>query len=107
MKKEQKKVIKKFKCNNCSYESKSEQGLRVHIARKHTINKVENQKSCEICDETFQTEKELRKHVKGHYYYMAKFNCVDCDFVGTNEYTMEVHNGKYHTDVFSVVYVNT
>ena len=38
--------------------------------------------------------------MKGHNDQVAKFKCVDCEFVGTNEYTMEVHIGKYHTDVF-------
>ena len=41
--------------------------------------------------------------MKGHNYQVAKFKCVDCEFVGTNEYTMEVHIGKYHTDVFECV----
>ena len=42
MTKDKEKVMKKFKCTNWNYEFKSD-----HIARKHTINKFDNSKSCE------------------------------------------------------------
>ena len=61
---------------------------------------MEDSKSCEFCDEKFETVKDCKKHMKSHSYQVAKFKCVDCEFVGTNEYSMEVHNGKCHTDNF-------
>ena len=38
--------------------------------------------------------------MKGHSYQTAKFKCVNCEFVGTNDYTMDVHSGKDHSDNF-------
>ena len=33
-----------------------------------------------------------------HSYKYVKFKCEDCNFGGENKYTMEVHNGKSHTN---------
>ena len=89
-----------MKCTNCDYESTSEQGLKVHFARKHTANKLESSSTCELCDKKFDSAEKLKRHVKSYSYQDAKFKCVDCNFVGTNDMTMEVHNGKFHTDIF-------
>ena len=91
---------KKVSCTKCDYTSSSEQGLRIHSARKHTVNKEESSNVCELCDKKFDTVKILRNHMKSHSYQDAKYKCVDCDFVGTNDMTMDVHTGKYHTDIF-------
>ena len=61
---------------------------------------MEDPKLCELCDKKFETVKELRKHMKSHSYKNAQYKCVEFDFLGTNEYTMEVHNGKDHSDNF-------
>ena len=45
---------------------------------------MESSSTCELFDKKFDT----------------KFKFVDCNFVGTNDMTMEVHNGKFHTDIF-------
>ena len=42
----------------------------------------------------------LQKKVQHHCYKKSTCKCKDCDFVGENEYTMEVHIGKYHSDNF-------
>ena len=42
----------------------------------------------------------MKKHLQTHSYKKANFKCVDCEFVGTNEETMEVHIGKTHADIF-------
>ena len=42
----------------------------------------------------------IKKKVQHHCYKRSTFKCKDCDFVGENEYTMEVHIGKYHSDNF-------
>ena len=44
----EKKKKKIFKCTNCNYESSSDQGLKIHIARKHTVNKLETSSICEL-----------------------------------------------------------
>ena len=49
---------------------------------------------------SFENAKEMKKHLQTHSYKKANFKCVDCEFVGTNEETMEVHIGKTHADIF-------
>ena len=36
--------------------------------------------------------------MKIHSYKEAKFKCEECDFIGENEHTMDVHIGKVHSD---------
>merc|ERR1712129_411012 len=54
--------------------------------------------SCELCNETIDNVKEKKKHMLSHSYKSAVFQCEDCNFVGENKYTMEVHSGKNHTN---------
>jgi hypothetical protein len=43
---------------------------------------------------------DLKKHCITHTYKQATYKCDESDFVGQNEVTMEVHNGKYHFEKF-------
>jgi uncharacterized C2H2 Zn-finger protein len=56
--------------------------------------------NCERCDEMFESEKDLKKHMKRHSYKLATWKCVECDFVGGCEETMHVHVGKQHSEKF-------
>ena len=38
--------------------------------------------------------------MKTHSYKYLEFQCAECDFSGESEYTMEVHLGKTHSDIF-------
>ena len=89
----------KVKCSQCDFEGNSEHGLKVHMARKHTVV-LETNIKCELCGETFEKSCDLKKHVKTHSYKKASFKCVECEFVGSNEVTMAVHSGKTHSDNF-------
>ena len=42
----------------------------------------------------------MKKHLQTHSYKKANFKCVDCEFVGTNEETMEDHIVKIHDHIF-------
>ena len=42
----------------------------------------------------------MKKYLKTHTYKKIEFQCVECDFVGAIEETMEVHYGKNHSDSF-------
>ena len=42
----------------------------------------------------------MKKHLKTHSYKKVEFKCIECDFVGSSEETMEVHYGKNHSDSF-------
>ena len=70
------------------------------MARKHTVTWESTSTKCDLCEITFLNISELKVHMKTHSFKEANFKCVDCEFVGTNEETMEVHLGKTHTDAF-------
>ena len=91
---------RKIKCSMCDFEGNSNHGLKIHMARKHTETEERNLNRCELCEKVFETVKEMKKHLQTHSYKKANFKCVDCEFVGTNEETMEVHIGKTHADIF-------
>ena len=37
--------------------------------------------------------------MKTHNYRKAAFKCEECDFVSGNEWSMEVHHGRMHTEI--------
>ena len=96
--------IKIVKCSQCDFTSHSDQGLKTHIKRKHSAAISENQekcsKSCDLCGKEFKNEKEMKKHLKSHSFKQIEYKCEECDFLGTNTFTMEVHLGKSHSDQY-------
>ena len=42
----------------------------------------------------------MRNQMKTHSYKCLEFQCAECEFLGETEYTMEVHLGKTHGDIF-------
>ena len=42
----------------------------------------------------------MKKHLVTHSYKEIRYKCEECDFVGQNEVTMEVHFGKLHPAKF-------
>ena len=38
--------------------------------------------------------------MKKHSYKLIQYKCEECDFLGTNSVTMDVHHGKEHGDNF-------
>ena len=52
-----------------SFETNLNQGLKVHMKRKHTeITKEKYQTNCEICNEELKTCREMKKHMQQHSY---------------------------------------
>ena len=88
------------KCPQCNFETNSEHGLKIHTARKHTVINENSSLKCELCDQEFEKKKDLKQHIKTHSYIEARFKCVDCDFVGESNETMEIHVEKEHTNPF-------
>ena len=87
--------------SHCDFQTVSQHGLKVHIKRKHiSTNNEKYPRKCELCDQQFENNKEMKKHMKTHSYKQANFRCEDCDFVGTNKCTIEVHIGKVDSDHF-------
>ena len=94
-------ISEMLKCTKCQFETRSEQGLKTHITRKHTtISTTSFPKKCDLCEKQFNNSKDFKMHWKTHSYKEAKFKCEDCSFVGKCFETMDVHIGKSHTDNF-------
>ena len=91
-----------FKCEMCDFQTNSKQGLKTHIARKHT--KLSNEvfpKKCELCNRDIENSTEMKKHLISHSYKCSsklKYKCDECDFWGPNELTLEMHVRKYHSE---------
>ena len=103
---------KKFQCQNCDFKATSNQGLKVHIKRKHTSYLAENlPDKCDICDEKFKYlddkpwgKERIDKHRLSHSYTCGselKFKCEECNFWGPNKLTMEMHIRKKHSEIIS------
>ena len=90
-----------LKCSKCDFISQSKQGLKTHIKRKHTNADTEvYPKTCDMCDFELKSFKEMKKHMKSHSYQELNFKCENCDFWGPNKFTMEVHFGRNHSEIF-------
>lgn len=87
-------------CSKCDFVGTTSHGLKVHIARKHTVNLNQNSRNCELCDKTFKNNIELKKHLNAHSYKQANYKCKECDFVGERHESMDVHIGRFHTDTY-------
>ena len=86
-------------CSYCDFTSLSEQGLKVHIKRKHTLTACETfPKECDICDDLIENKNKLKIHMKLHSYKKAAYKCEDCEFIGESPYTMDVHSGKLYSE---------
>ena len=88
-----------YKCEICDFETKKERGLNIHKRRKH------GQKlTCDLCDETFETKRDLKMHRSKHSYSSNKYEtenkCNKCDFESTTIETMEVHIGKHKVEYY-------
>ena len=90
-----------FKCEECNFTTSSEQGLKTHTKRKHikTSKQPKNYPTnCEFCDIEVKSKLEMKLHLKTHSYKPVNYECAECDFLGTTEPTMDVHNGKQHSE---------
>ena len=96
-----KKVEKSFACSSCAFKTNSENGLKIHVTKKHTAVDTDiYPRSCHLCEDKFNDVKEMKKHLLTHSYKKAKFLCDECDFVGKSVVTMEVHIGKKHSKTY-------
>ena len=70
------------------------------MKRKHS--EFENARfplPCELCEKVLRCESELKKHMKTHTYRKAAFKCEECEFVSSNEWSMEIHHGRIHNNI--------
>ena len=89
-------VIENFRCKECDFESSSKKGLKVHETRKH------GQKfKCDLCEKSFDTEREKKVHRHTHSFQVDQENtkvqkckCNKCDYTCNEVENMEIHVGK-------------
>jgi hypothetical protein len=89
--------VRLWSCSICELEGNSKHGLKVHMARKHTLHLDNKSRKCELCEKKFENEKEMKRHLKTHSYKKVDVKCVDCDSVGASEETMEVYTMERNT----------
>ena len=74
-----------LKCEDCEFQTIWKRGLRVHIKQKHTNLKTQVfPNDCDFCDDKFESEKDMKVHLKNHMCKEAVFKCEDCDFFSEN-----------------------
>ena len=60
--------------------------------------------SCYLCDEKFETKRDLKIHRNRHLYtsyeYETENKCKKCDFEPTKIKIMELHTGKHYVKYF-------
>ena len=94
---------KSNKCADCDFTATTEVGLKKHTKRMHN-QALRNEKdetfpsTCTLCDHPIKSKLEMKRHMKSHTYKGIDFKCEECDFLGINETTMEVHFGKEHSE---------
>ena len=71
------------------------------MKRKHTASRNETfPQICDLCEFEAESKRELKFYRLSHSYVKAVYKCVDCEYVGINEESMEVHIGKEHSDKY-------
>ena len=70
------------------------------MKRKCRYNSANYPQQCELCDKEFKNAKEMKTHMKTHSYKATEYQCEDCEYVGQNKETMDVHNGRAHCENF-------
>ena len=55
---------------------------------------------CEFCEYETSRKIDLKRHTKSHSYTFEKNTCKcnQCDFTGNNAWTLQIHNGKAHSE---------
>ena len=91
-----------YKCEKCIFTSTSKVGLNIHVKRMHTkLYKEKYPKECDFCDDMIESGKEMDLHLKyNHNGRNAAYKCEDCDFIGENGCSLDVHHGKCHNPNF-------
>ena len=52
----------KFKCPKCDFKTKHQNGLKIHMKRKHKGDT----KTCDLCEQPFETTREMKMHRNTH-----------------------------------------
>ena len=82
-----------FKCSVCVFEKTSENGLKAHVKVMHT--KSNFLRTCSLCDKSFKSYRKFRQFEHTSWDRKTnKYSYKECDFVGNNMFTHEVHMGK-------------
>ena len=97
---------KKFKCSECTFEANSERGLKSHVGMKHQEENGKYPRTGDFCDLEIKNAKDMKKQKLSHSYNRVEYKCEECDFYGTDDLAMEMHNRKNTVIRLNVYYVN-
>ena len=70
------------------------------LAEKEKETHSSKNLECHLCEIHCERSSDLKKHLVTHSYKEIRCKCEECDFVGLNEVTMEVHLWKLHSEKF-------
>ena len=74
--------------------------MKVHIKRKHANLDTSFPLNCDFCEIKCYDNDDLENHLKEHTYITLKFKCEDCEFLASDELSLEVHAERKHSSNF-------
>ena len=86
----------RYRCKQCDFTTYHKTGLKIHKKKMHKSY------SCELCEEVFDTKRDLKIHTYKHSYTTENrtAKCDSCHFECDTVDTMEVHVGKCRQNNF-------
>ena len=93
-KKQVERKLRKLKLNIFVVKTVQINGLK-HIEKGTNLKQIPV--FCELFAEIFKSKSDIRAHMRTHTdkEHNSVFNCVECDFIGKNEWTMQIHFGEH------------
>ncbi|KAK3104866.1 hypothetical protein FSP39_011980 [Pinctada imbricata] len=93
--------LRKSICSYCGLILDSPSDLRTHVSEKHDIA-VQMPNSCSLCQKTFESLDELKKHVDEHVKNTKILHCPKCRDVFHSRSALEQHLSSEHKGKFKV-----
>jgi hypothetical protein len=86
-----------YNCNKCDFKTYHKKGLKIHRRKKHGST------TCELCDNIFDSVRELKIHTYTHSFTNinnSKQTCKNCKLETKTVESMEIHLGKCRIENF-------
>ena len=91
--------IIRFQCDQCSYESASDKGVRQHNIKKHIISQLDEQDDCEV--NSSDSEKNLFPLCPEESGYCVNRICKECEYIATEQgFTRHIMSDHEPKDLF-------
>ena len=80
-----------FKCDQCTYQTWSNDKLKDHLREKHGAVKYQ----CEYCIRSFAIKRSFMRHISV-VHDGKRFDCASCEYKAANPYNLQVHIEAIH-----------